>query len=121
MTIQQKCDQYRQLEECILSGQVSESNVFAAMEADPEFAAWIRDRASARQDAPKEQQIERQSTSPIDLLSPAVWLHRWAQAAEQASTVASEPADGRLLREDGARLVQACQIVKECTDRERHE
>lgn len=40
---------YETIEAAILSGQVTDADVVAMMEDDPEFAAWLTARASARQ------------------------------------------------------------------------
>jgi hypothetical protein len=39
---------YALLEDCILSGQVSDAELQALLRDDPDFAQWLRSRVSAR-------------------------------------------------------------------------
>jgi hypothetical protein len=110
--------EYRLLEECILSGQVSERQLAQMMRGDPKFAEWLGARASARQRVPTlserlaelPSQIKPPLAEDIGLISLAAWLHRASKQAEAAADAIG-----------AARLAQASAIVKEAADRVRQE
>jgi hypothetical protein len=123
--------EYKLLEGCILSGQVSGRQLAQMMRGDPKFAEWLRARASARQRATTLTKTKRLPTlrtaaPPVDedtgtpsaaddaglisLISLAAWLHRASIQAEAAADAIG-----------AARLAQASAVVKEAADLARQE
>jgi hypothetical protein len=112
--------EYKLLEECILSGQVSTRQLAQMMRGDPKFAEWLRARASARRRTPT--LSERLAAHPIQttaavqmaedvsLITLAAWLHRASKRAESAGDAI-----------EAVRLAQASEVVKHAADRERRD
>ena len=109
---------YRLLEECILSGQVSNRQLAQMMRGDPKFAAWLGARR-ARAHPPYYGRLAARPTRPtvdpmlaedIGLIALAAWLHRASKRAESEG----DPIEA-------SRLGQACEVVKHAADRERED
>jgi hypothetical protein len=110
--------EYKLLEECILSGQVSTRQLAQMMRGDPKFAEWLRARASARRRTPT--LSERLAAHPpqttgtaelaedVSLITLAAWLHRASKRAESVGDAI-----------EAVRLAQASGVVKQAADRER--
>src|SRR5262249_28326360 len=112
--------EYKLLEECILSGQVSTRQLAQMMRGDPKFAEWLRARASARRRTPTlserlaahptQTAVAAQTPEDVSLITLAAWLHRASKRAESA---------GNAL--EAVRLAQASEVVKHAADRERQD
>src|SRR5262245_42693957 len=112
--------EYTLLEECVLSGQVSDRQLAQMMRGDKKFAEWLRARASAPRRTsslserlaagPAQTTAAPETADDISLIALAAWLHRASKRAESAGDAI-----------EAVRLAQASEVVKHAADRERRD